>query len=460
MDSIETAVTEARNGEVSLLLEVFDHPYNDLTRETLIQNLIADGSRTALVELVRSRVTDLSESWVTFNAVRARGESMMELLIDVLGARPSHTALTHAFSRRMFGLVDTMMSRDGQLSYGSSAIEDACRTCDETLRRVILTPEILDGLAKGPCDHPAQALADVVKCAIEGKPIDPHSASRAIRETPDYSRVVQTAVIARSGSRLWREYLPTLPNGSLEADLAIRCRPLKDVESRDAYLARLLNDGLPLTYQDRAGRNAVSIALIAQSGGERFLLESGVPVDNKGGAGRSALYYALQRNNPDPELCLDLVRAGCPVTGAAPDNRYYFTVEHVKAYIEAAAHSNDFDINAVGVTGNTLLTSAARLYATDQAVAVLEHGADPNACDRFGRPALHYAANTGNAPLCELLLRYGADPDLCDQGRMRAADQSTGDATALLFAVARQRRILSQLPDSVSPAVRRPADIL
>lgn len=68
-----------------------------------------------------------------------------------------------------------------------------------------------------------------------------------------------------------------------------------------------------------------------------------------------------------------------------------------------------------GTAASRLLEAARRGDAASIA-ALLREGADANARDRGGRPALTLAASTGRAEAAQALLRGGARPDEADRG--------------------------------------------
>ena len=58
-----------------------------------------------------------------------------------------------------------------------------------------------------------------------------------------------------------------------------------------------------------------------------------------------------------------------------------------------------------------MLSIAAASKSTKVALALLDHGADPNVADRTGMTPLHTAAQTGSPELAQALLAKGANPD-------------------------------------------------
>ena len=80
---------------------------------------------------------------------------------------------------------------------------------------------------------------------------------------------------------------------------------------------------------------------------------------------------------------------------------------------ELQKHGADFNVRGAG--GRTPLIVALKEAAPLETIEfLLQHGADPNACDFQGIPAIYYAR--GNAQL-RLLLRYGARPQGVPGGR-------------------------------------------
>ena len=103
--------------------------------------------------------------------------------------------------------------------------------------------------------------------------------------------------------------------------------------------------------------------------------------------------------------------------GTPPDFRRLFpvAVKHggIPMLTELQKHGADFNVRGAG--GGTPLIVALKEAAPLETVEfLLRHGADPNACDFQGIPAVYYAR--GNAQL-RLLLRYGARPQGVPGGR-------------------------------------------
>jgi ankyrin repeat protein len=71
---------------------------------------------------------------------------------------------------------------------------------------------------------------------------------------------------------------------------------------------------------------------------------------------------------------------------------------------------------------NDELIDAVFLRESDEVGRLLRLGADPDALDEEGRPALLTAASDGAAELVRMLLDAGSDPNLCDRDGWSALD--------------------------------------
>ena len=78
------------------------------------------------------------------------------------------------------------------------------------------------------------------------------------------------------------------------------------------------------------------------------------------------------------------------------------------AYLQGCSHE---EINCSDSRGNTALNWAAQRRRPGLVRLLLEHGADPNHCDKRGFSALHNAAPRGDSTSTSYLLKYGAIVD-------------------------------------------------
>lgn len=92
--------------------------------------------------------------------------------------------------------------------------------------------------------------------------------------------------------------------------------------------------------------------------------------------------------------------------------------------------------------GAALLTRAARLGDIKEVELLLASGADPNAHDGYGLPALQYAASFNRAEVAAALLKNGADPN---ELRVLPPHQSSDPATALQYAADRGNAQITSL---------------
>lgn len=101
----------------------------------------------------------------------------------------------------------------------------------------------------------------------------------------------------------------------------------------------------------------------------------------------------------------------------------------------AIAHGAD--PNARDKDGNPALHLAAAAGRTDAVELLLKHGADIDARDQYGATPLHAAAGLGNAATAQSLIDHGADVGARDRHNSTplhyAAGKSNADATAVLI---------------------------
>lgn len=158
----------------------------------------------------------------------------------------------------------------------------------------------------------------------------------------------------------------------------------------------------------------------AASGGSvecaRLLLRAGADLNAQDEDGQTPLHYAAQNGNSDVERIL--LAGGAFVErqddgGDTPlhraiacDNR-----EIVRVFLD----HNSACVNMRGCDDKTPLHVASRGGYSYSIRSLLEHGADPNACDAHGRTPLHEAAKRGKVKNVCMLLAAGADINAVDK---------------------------------------------
>ncbi len=85
---------------------------------------------------------------------------------------------------------------------------------------------------------------------------------------------------------------------------------------------------------------------------------------------------------------------------------------HQQILTNLLKHGASSEANRVNTFGNTALMEASVRNDTIIARLLLEHGADVQALDAFGDPALNWAAYYGHVGYAQVLLRYGARWDV------------------------------------------------
>jgi ankyrin repeat protein len=175
------------------------------------------------------------------------------------------------------------------------------------------------------------------------------------------------------------------------------------VNSRGDYL------GAPLNAAIYNGH--VNIAL--------FLLERGADVESRGWRGQTALYMSSSPGYT--EVVQSLIDRGAdPNTECDDWNDNYQVVKwtplHValrKGRMEIARVllEHGADVNYQDKFGKSSLHLASRHRSNDLARLLLDHGANLNALDTWGETALHSASSYGKVEVVTLLLEYGANVD-------------------------------------------------
>ena len=140
----------------------------------------------------------------------------------------------------------------------------------------------------------------------------------------------------------------------------------------------------------------------------RLLADAGTPVDARDDAGRTALFVAASRGLlANVRILLD--------AGADPDAETAEKLSSLLAAVENLDHGHgDHEAVArllVPVSRDRARALAAALRAgnAELSTLLLDHGADPNATDRRGQPALAAAVHVEDIALFDRLVASGAD---------------------------------------------------
>ncbi len=125
-----------------------------------------------------------------------------------------------------------------------------------------------------------------------------------------------------------------------------------------------------------------------------------------------------------PVLFLAFASALVPAAGAADDSaaRLVAAARRGDAAAVAALAREGADPNARDEAGRPALVLAAGVGRADAVRALLRAGARPDAAARDGWTALHQAAEAGDAATARALLDAGATPDVVSRARGTALD--------------------------------------
>lgn len=170
------------------------------------------------------------------------------------------------------------------------------------------------------------------------------------------------------------------------------------------------------------GSDLIRAAKMGQIGKVKSLLKNGGDINFLDPSGRSALSYAVQKDNV--ELVRLLLRRGADANKFAREGQnpaawsaYNGNVEILRLLID-----NDVNLDAKGIwisrqkgpSGETPLTCAARRGNLRMGKLLVKNGADPMVRNSLGQTALYEAINKGNAEFLAFLADAGADVNFGD----------------------------------------------
>ena len=177
-------------------------------------------------------------------------------------------------------------------------------------------------------------------------------------------------------------------------------------------------------------------------GAFRQLIDSGVAINHRDGAGNSLLIHAVLYGDADTVKLL--LERGADANaannaGATPLLRAAGDYEKIKLLVKHGAN-----VNARSALGNTPLLVAARARGSVKSVELLmKHGAEINATNVFGATALMAAAASGELDTVRLLVKRGADVNAHVRGSEAAAIWG-GGRSALMWAAFRGDRAMAR----------------
>ncbi len=177
-------------------------------------------------------------------------------------------------------------------------------------------------------------------------------------------------------------------------------------ENQKKSRKKLLEQGIPF--------NPDSFAFHVASGDEKectLFLDAGIDVNSRDAAGTPMLCTAVRYNRKN--LVQTFLKQGADVNAVSKDRGY-------SPVMDAVWKSN-----------------------ADIVRLLLSKGADIGGVSRDGQPVLVLAVGTGNEEICRMLVEHGADPDACDSMGMSAnayAKLFKKDALVALFAQAGARK--------------------
>lgn len=195
-------------------------------------------------------------------------------------------------------------------------------------------------------------------------------------------------------------------------------------------LKRFMEAKPDLEAKDGAGRTALFVAVENNAPAQAaMLIESGASVNAVNNAGYTVLASAAGRSGDNQQMIDLLLDHGADANVPAGEDRSTVLMNAVKAGNENTVKSllaHKSDPNISNRDGNSALSLALSAFDLDKQKGIIEAllkaGANPNAADTDGYTPLFYALTRGNVNIVKLLAENGGDLAAAAGTRLPAAE--------------------------------------
>jgi uncharacterized protein len=329
-------------------------------------------------------------------------------IVDKSGDTPLNTALLHNKKTVIELLVANGADVRRAGTWGPTPLHNAAINGDADTARLLLDhgadPNAVDDAGETPLDTASNApVADFLVghgAHVSGISVD------GTTRLPNIDRDLLMAVVTGNAqavrSAIGRGAHVNVPGGSQAVTPLIRAISL----GRANVVTALLQAGADIEETSANGETPLHVAVRnGQLNIVELLLSRRADTEAKDSYGNTPLGVVR-----DAEIAKILLRTGANASAATPRVCGFLGSGDVK--LVELLLSYGLDANAkVGCSGTTPLLTAITFSNWNTAIALLDHGADPNASDLDHLTPLHLVAGiTGSADVVARLLERGANP--------------------------------------------------